>query len=144
MNILAGIGAALLMPLFLSMLSSSLLPDMLAADPKLDDFLVFGGFCLLAAISARTFIQTLSDKILREVKETKKEQVLLGEQVKSVKSNVESAIISAQAAQDAVQYYTALKTEELGTSPNASDFPKFSREKNLMTHGRVNLGSQRR
>ena len=70
-TILAGIGAALLIPLFLKTVSSQLLLNILKAAPEepasptlCDDCLVFFGFCLLAALSSRAFIQGLGQKIL--------------------------------------------------------------------------------
>jgi hypothetical protein len=69
-----GIAASLLVPLFLNMISSNLLESMRTGTPSpdLSRFLVFLGFCLVAAISSTSFIKTLSDRILREAKEAKK------------------------------------------------------------------------
>jgi hypothetical protein len=75
-----GITAALLVPLFLNMISSNLLEairfgvpgaDGKQAAPDLPKILVFLGFCLVAAISSTAFIKTLSDRILKEAKEAK-------------------------------------------------------------------------
>ena len=66
---IAGIGAALLVPLFLRTVSSELLTQVLAPDAKGESLVVFGGFCLLASISSRKFIESLSDRMLRENRE---------------------------------------------------------------------------
>lgn len=71
-SMLVGVGASFLVPLFLNMISSDLLASSRNDPLKL---LVFAGFCLIAAISARTFIAALSDKVLRDLKETKKRLV---------------------------------------------------------------------
>ena len=66
-----GLAASFLMPLFLNTISSSLVPNILDAKGGAGDILFFAGFCLLAAISSRAFITTLSDKILREARDAK-------------------------------------------------------------------------
>jgi hypothetical protein len=74
-SITLGVAASLLVPLFLNMISSSLLESIRngasgTADPS--KVLIFLGFCLVAAISSTAFIKTLSDRILQEAKEAKK------------------------------------------------------------------------
>src|SRR5438045_3868857 len=49
--IFLGIAAAFLIPVFLKMISSNL-----TSSVKNDDYLVFAGFCLIAAIFSRRFI----------------------------------------------------------------------------------------
>ena len=74
-----GVIAAFIVPLFLSLAKSDLVTNLLndgttSADPKASpsDIFVFAGFCLVAAISSRTFIQSISDRILREAREARK------------------------------------------------------------------------
>jgi hypothetical protein len=70
-----GIAAALLVPLFLNMISSTLLDSIRSVTTGVVDLtkvLVFTGFCLVAAISSTAFIKTLSDRILQEAREAKK------------------------------------------------------------------------
>jgi len=71
LSAVAGIGAALLVPLFLRTVSSNLLPAILGGRAAPDDLFVFAGFCLLAAIASRRFIEALSDRLLREAREAK-------------------------------------------------------------------------
>lgn len=66
--IIIGIAAAFLVPLFLQTISSQLLKEGYSNYLSL---LVFAGFCLVAAISSKAFINTLSDKILQTAKEAK-------------------------------------------------------------------------
>ncbi|WP_318468842.1 YEATS-associated helix-containing protein [Photobacterium leiognathi] len=61
---LIGIGASLLVPLFLRMISSNLLNDV--AD-KSDGYFVLMGFCLVASISSRAFIGSITSKVMREL-----------------------------------------------------------------------------
>ncbi|HEX8211703.1 MAG TPA: YEATS-associated helix-containing protein [Longimicrobium sp.] len=75
-SLTVGTGAAFMVPLFLNMISSNLLDlirggSNVAADPS--KLFVFAGFCLVAAISSKAFINTLSDRILREARETREE-----------------------------------------------------------------------
>jgi DNA-binding MarR family transcriptional regulator len=72
-SIVVGIGAAFLVPLFLYTVSSNLVNDIHPEPGSVDfsKFLVFAGFCLVAAISSRAFIKTLSDRILKEATEAK-------------------------------------------------------------------------
>src|SRR5262245_56110250 len=69
---LLGVGAAILIPLFLNTISSNLLSDVLTAAEPGASALVFAGFCLVAAISSRAFIQTLADRVLAEAREAKR------------------------------------------------------------------------
>lgn len=61
-TILLGIGAAFLVPAFLQMISSKL-----ASNTNSIDYLIFAGFCLIAAIFSRRFITTIGDKILEKI-----------------------------------------------------------------------------
>lgn len=74
-----GITATFIVPLFLSMAKSDLVSNILNDGPAASDstasssdVFVFAGFCLVAAISSRTFIQSISDRILREAREARK------------------------------------------------------------------------
>jgi len=74
-SITLGVVASLLVPLFLNMISSSLLDSIRngsSGSPDFPKILVFSGFCLVAAISSSTFIKTISDRVLKEAKEAKK------------------------------------------------------------------------
>lgn len=69
-----GVIAAFIVPLFLSMAESDLVTNLLAVSdstPSSSDIFVFAGFCLVAAISSRAFIQSISDRILREAREAR-------------------------------------------------------------------------
>lgn len=69
-SIFTGIVASLLVPLFLNMISSNIIEE---TNAKPDKLFIFGGFCLIAAISSKTFIQTLSSKVVQQLNEVKKE-----------------------------------------------------------------------
>jgi hypothetical protein len=65
--ILLGIGAALLIPLFLKMIESNII----RSRDNLD-YLIFAGFCLIAAIFSRRFISSLGDRIMEVAKKAQK------------------------------------------------------------------------
>jgi DNA-binding MarR family transcriptional regulator len=69
-QIVIGIGCAFVVPLFLNMISSTLLQQA-EEDPM--DYFVFAGFCVIAAASSKRFISSVSARVLQEVKEAKGE-----------------------------------------------------------------------
>ncbi|WP_431245083.1 YEATS-associated helix-containing protein [Flavobacterium sp. P21] len=68
--IFLGIGAAFLVPLFLKMIASNLITIVNKYDNC--NYLIFTGFCLIAAIFSRKFITTLGEKILETAKRAEK------------------------------------------------------------------------
>ncbi len=70
-SVVIGIAAALLVPLFLNTISSSLLAGILEDTAKSSDIYIFFGFCLLGAIASKSMIHTLTNKILRTAEEAK-------------------------------------------------------------------------
>ncbi len=78
---LVGLGASALVPLFLNTISSSLLSGILGGSAGQADIYVFFGFCLLGAIASKAMIQTLTQKLLREMEEARKE-------VKTLKADI--------------------------------------------------------
>lgn len=87
-----GIGAALLVPLFLNMISSDLL---IACKETPTKMLVFAGFCLIAAISSRSFIGTLSNRVIDMVKKVEKEAERANLEINAVKKEVQPVIQKA-------------------------------------------------
>src|SRR5262249_52011737 len=92
-SIVVGIGAAFLVPLFLYTVSSNLVQDLQPGQgaPDFSKFLVFTGFCLVAAISSRAFIKTLSDRILKEATEAKKKASAAEERAVSAEKRADEA-----------------------------------------------------
>jgi len=69
--ILTGIGAAILIPLFLNMISSDLLKT---EKIEILNYFLFSGFCFIAAYLSDRFLSTIGDKILNEVQNVKNNQ----------------------------------------------------------------------
>lgn len=84
--ILLGIGAALLVPAFLKMISSGL-----ANSNDNNDYLIFAGFCLIAAIFSRRFITTIGEKILEAAKKAEKISQEANEKVEKTQMELSSA-----------------------------------------------------
>jgi hypothetical protein len=65
-----GVVAALTVPLFLNMISSTLLEG---ARTKPVDFYVFAGFCLLYVVASRRLFENVAIKLLSQIDQVKKE-----------------------------------------------------------------------
>lgn len=73
-NLFLGVCAAALVPLFLHVIGSNLVDSMNGGgkDPDYSKLLVFIGFCLVAAMYGKKFIQTVSDSVLRKAEQAEK------------------------------------------------------------------------
>jgi hypothetical protein len=65
-----GIVAALTVPLFLNMISSTLLEG---ARTKPVDFFAFAGFCLLYVVSSRRFAENVAQRLMGQIDQVKRE-----------------------------------------------------------------------
>lgn len=66
-----GVAAAFVVPLFLSMISSSILTN---PEQTPTNYLVFAGFCIVAAFSSKAFLTTVSKSILDRVQSVEQKQ----------------------------------------------------------------------
>ena len=118
--ILVGTGASLLMPLFLYLIRSRLLDDILAEAPAnptnasassvgvVQGFLVFFSFCLLASISAFRFIPALSDKLFDLLKRVDEKATVAVEEGQRAQVTATIAVEKVQQAE--VKAMTAAET----------------------------------
>lgn len=75
-HIVVGVGASFMVPVFLNTISSRLIAEIAGTEltsEVLSKLLILAGFCLLAAVSSRAFIRSMTDRLLREVAAAKKE-----------------------------------------------------------------------
>ncbi|MCB0721838.1 MAG: hypothetical protein KDC42_06010 [Ignavibacteriae bacterium] len=89
--IFIGIGGAFLIPLFLDIVGRTATSNGSTNggfDAHNIDLLVFAGYCLVASIFARKFMDTISERVLRLAKEAKKEAEKSKEEVEKVKDSV--------------------------------------------------------
>jgi hypothetical protein len=84
--IIVGIGASFLVPLFLQTISSAIITT---AEQNPKDYLIFGGFCLIAAIYSKRFIETLGEKILQKAEQAEKKAEEANFKAKELKIEVE-------------------------------------------------------
>jgi Transcriptional regulator len=106
-SVILGLGASFLVPLFLNMISSSLLVDS-KEDPY--KIFIFMGFCLIAAISSKAFIGTISDKVMEVAKQAENKAIEAKEQIQKVKEIVDP-IANKETEQD---YAGEQTTDEIG------------------------------
>lgn len=113
-----GVVAAATVPLFLKTVASGLLHDS-QKDPL--EYFVFGGFCLLASVFSSKFLQSLADKILKELNEVKKENADNTEKVDAMVSQKSDdrqtnkftdENLKIKAGQDVEKIITALQNEK--------------------------------
>lgn len=98
-SVLAGIGAALLVPVFLRITSSDILTNLLSSEKHFlsIEFLLFVSFCVLAGIVAKTFIQTVSDRVLADVQDAKNKSEIAV--TKATESGAKANEVRAEAAE---------------------------------------------
>ena len=92
----AGVAAALAVPLFLNMISSDLLQKSKENDLQL---LVVAGFCVIAAISSKAFIDSLSKKLLSQLDNLNQEQ-------KNLRNDMEPVLVKETEPEELVQGMT--------------------------------------
>jgi len=73
-SVVLGIVAAMIVPVFLNMISSNLLIE---AQKNIDKLFIFSGFCILAAVFSRNFLENIYSKVLQQVGN-------IGKQVKEI------------------------------------------------------------
>ena len=95
--IIIGIGASFLVPLFLQTISSAIITS---CEQNSKDYLVFGGFCLIASIFSKRFIETLGDKILQKAKDAEKKAEELKVEVEKQSNEVDSIIAKSTESDD--------------------------------------------
>src|SRR5712692_1679191 len=98
-SVSAGIAAAILIPLFLNMIGSNLLNS---SKVTYSNLLVLAGFCLIAAISSRAFMNSLSERLLQQMEQVSKKVDERAEKMEQVSKEVKEQ---------------AEKVEELYTEP---------------------------
>jgi predicted transcriptional regulator len=85
-----GIVAALTVPLFLNMISSTLLEG---ARTKPVDFFAFGGFCLIYVVASRRLMENVVQRLLGQMDQVKREVVQLKQQKRE---EMPAAVVAAR------------------------------------------------
>lgn len=108
--IISGIGAAILVPLLLNMLSS----DLVKSDENYNvlNYFVFAGFCYIAGYFSDRFISSIGDKILTDLEKTK-EKVKDLENTTKVNEETINFIVSAETEVEELELPTKSVFEKL-------------------------------
>lgn len=107
--IVIGIGASLLVPLFLNMISSNLLEE---TKGNYDKTLVFAGFCLIAAIASRSFIDSVADTVLKQVEEAVETAKKAKESLEEVQKNIDP-ILTKETEQEGLEEKITDDTDDI-------------------------------
>lgn len=83
--VVVGVGAAFLVPVILDLLNSDLVLES-QGDPS--RLLIFTGFCLISAIISRFFVSNISDRILSEANEARKQSESVQHDLKLIKNEI--------------------------------------------------------
>ena len=103
-HVLIGITAAFMVPLFLAMISADLISKIRGTAGQPGDqtlLLNLAGFCLVAAVSSRGFIQSVSARMLREVREAQQQANAALAQAQQAGDSAEQARLRAADATQA-------------------------------------------
>lgn len=119
-HLIIGVAAAFIVPLFLNMISADLIHQ-IRGDTGVGGsggggdetkLLVLAGFCLVAAISSRGFIQSITQRLLREVEAVRQQADAAGATAQAAQATADAA---ASAADTATEQATA--AQELAQAP---------------------------
>ncbi|MGV8994170.1 MAG: YEATS-associated helix-containing protein [Flavobacterium sp.] len=111
--IISGIGAAILVPLLLNMLSSDLVQE--SENYNILNYFVFAGFCYIAGYFSDRFITSIGDKVLKDLEETK-------EKVEKVEN-------ATKVNQETINFIVSAETEADGLESTRKDFQKLNIKK---------------
>jgi hypothetical protein len=102
-SVTVGITAAFLVPLFLSLIQSTLLTS---ARTDIGSLLIFAGFCVAAGIGSRTFVRGIADRISRQAlqlaEEAKQQSSQAAQQVEDVQKQSDTAVQTAKQVENKV------------------------------------------
>ncbi len=98
-NIVLGIIAAITVPLFLQLVSSEIIKNIMHNKPEyLTDYFVFAGFCVIASFSSITFLNSVSGRVLQnmkqEIEDLKTDNETLKTDRERIDSNLQAIAIS--------------------------------------------------
>lgn len=115
--VLLGIGSALLVPAFLKMIASDLIKNPGQYDGI--NYLIFAGFCLIAAIFSRRFISTIGERILEAAQQAEKNSKETKKEIESTKQELSNT----QERIEDVKLAVNLKTMSKASFTQSNDSP---------------------
>jgi hypothetical protein len=115
--ILLGIGSAFIVPAFLKMIASDLIKETEPYDNI--SYLIFAGFCLIAAIFSRRFISTIGERILEVARQAEKTSKETKQQIEFTKQE----LTNTQERIEDVKLSVSLKSFKEEASPQGISDP---------------------
>ena len=118
-NIVLGIIASLTVPLFLQLVSSEIVTQIIKNEPEhLSNYLVFAGFCIIASFSSLSFLNSISGRVLQNMKEEIKNLKTENETIKTNTERIDSnlnaiAISEVKNNLDPTEIEKIIKPEEI-------------------------------
>lgn len=108
--IVSGIGASILVPLLLNMLSSNLIKE--TENFEQINYFVFAGFCFVAGYFSERFINSMGAKILKDLEETNEK---VDKAISTVKDNEEKIdfIVDTESESDNSELETKIEINDL-------------------------------
>lgn len=108
-HIVIGITASFMVPLFLTMISADLIDKIRSVDGKPGNpalLLNLAGFCLVASVSSRAFIGSLTERLMREVRDARAQAdaaTTTAEQARQRATDATEAALTAQSDAETAQ-----------------------------------------
>nr|WP_316640018.1 YEATS-associated helix-containing protein [uncultured Roseateles sp.] len=139
-HVFVGVAASFMVPLFLNMISGDLIDKIRGTTEKPGDYsklFVLAGFCLVAAVSSRAFIKSLSERVLQEVK--KKVDAVgrtadkAAEKADSAKAQATAASVDANEARQAVAPFVEDESIDTATESQLSQESIVKLQRSLAT-----------
>lgn len=127
--ILTAIGSASLVPLLLNMLSSNLIKEVQNFDQI--NYFVFAGFCYIAGFFSERFINSMGEKILRDLESTKEK---VNEAISTAKNNEEKIdiMVAAESEVDTADIDPQLTIADLVNKSNFKDDNIIEQSENIV------------
>lgn len=121
-HIVIGITAAFMVPLFLTMISAGLIDKIRgtagqAGDPAL--LLNLAGFCLVASVSSRAFIGSLTERLMREVRDARAQAETATATAEQARQRATDATEAALIAQSDAETAQALARAQVAEEASA-------------------------
>lgn len=123
-HVVIGITAAFMVPLFLAMISADLIDKIRgtadqAGNPVL--LLNLAGFCLVASVSSRAFIGSLTERLMREVRDARAQADAASATAEQARQRATDATEAALTAQSDAETAQALARAQVAEEPASVD-----------------------
>lgn len=124
--VIFGIVASFLIPLFLSIAKSQLFTEVIAGTKYAENMFILFAFCLLAATSARSFVDALAKKALNEAQSAKQEAQTATKKAVDAANLASSAEVKADVARDVATDNSAENSPGVATDPAIMESAKVT------------------